>query len=93
MAAKALRWFENVLKAEKDNPVKMALNFEVNRKRKKRRRNSTWKGKVKGSLQKTHLKEEDAFNRNKWRKCVWTYKNGLIPATFIDGDTIRLKFK
>ena len=29
MAGKTLRWFGQVLRAEKDNPARMALNFEV----------------------------------------------------------------
>ena len=96
MAAKSnvLRWFGHVLTAEKDNPVRMVVNFEVRGKRKKGHPKSTWKGKVKDSLQKPHLKEEDAFNCTKQRKCVWTFKNGVIPATSVEGDdTTRLKLK
>jgi len=36
-------------------------------------------------LKKADLKE-DAFNRTKWRRDVWTLKNGVIPATSVDGD-------
>ena len=89
MAAKtnALRWFGHVLRTEEDNPVKKALNFEVDGKRKKGRPKSTWKGKVKIGMQKACLKEEDAWDRNKWRKCLWLFKNEVNPATSVDGDT------
>ena len=69
MAAKEQRRFGPVLSAE-DNRVRMALNFEMKAKKKKRCPKSTWKGKVKDSWLKAHLKEEDASNRTNWRKCV-----------------------
>jgi len=64
----------------------MLLDFEILRKRKRGRQKSTWREKVKENLKKVYLKEEDAFNRTKWRKGVWSLKNGVIPATFVDGD-------
>ena len=59
------------------------------------RSKGAWKRKVKNNFQITHLKEEDAFNRSKWKKCVCTLKNMLIPTisftekhqiNFIDDD-------
>ena len=74
--ANALRWFGYVLRAEEDNPVKMALNFELRGKRKKVQLMRIRKENVKDRLCKAHLKEEDASNCTKWRKCVRTLKNG-----------------
>jgi len=37
-------------------------------------------------LKKADLNEEDAFNSTKWKRVVWTLKNGILPATFVDGD-------
>ena len=55
--AAALKWFGHLLRTDEDNPVRMALNFEVRGKRKKGRPKSTWKGKVKDSLKKFCLME------------------------------------
>jgi len=64
----------------------VALDFEVQEKRKRGRLKNTWRGKVKDNLKKVDLNEEDAFNRTKWMRDVWTRKNGVIPATSVDGD-------
>jgi len=85
----ALRWFGHVLRTEENNALQVALNFEVLGKRKRGRPKSTWRGKVKDNLKKAYLNEEDAFNRTKWRRGVWTLKNGVIPITSVDGDNIR----
>ena len=60
--ANALVWFGHALKV-KGNPVIVALNFNV-------RRKSTWKKKVKDSMEKARLKKEDASNRTKRRNCT-----------------------
>ena len=76
LAAKvnALRWFGQMLKAEEDNLVRMALTLEVREKKEERAPKEIMAGKSSGSLQKSCLKE-DTSNRTKWRKCVWTLKN------------------
>ena len=58
--ANALRWFWYVLRKE-DNAVRIAMNFEVSEKRKKRCPKSTYKVKVKDSLQTARLKEKNVF--------------------------------
>jgi len=67
------------------------MDFVVLRKRKRTSDcpKSTWRGKVKENL-KVDLKE-DAFNRTKWRRDVWILKNGVIPATCLDGNNIGQK--
>ena len=54
----------------KNSPVKMVLNFEVREHKKK----------VKNCLKKSRLKEENASKCTKWRKYVWTFRNGMITA-------------
>jgi len=40
---------------------------------------------VKENLKKADLKK-DAFNYTKWRKGIWSLKNGVITATSVDGN-------
>ena len=71
--ANALRWCRHVLKAKKDNRLKIALNFRV----RGRKGKEHIKRKEKDNLQKACLKEKSAFNRNKWKKmCLDIYKPG-----------------
>ena len=86
MAAKAntLEMIWELLRAKEDDPMRMALNFEVRGKRKKGYSNNTWKGKVKDNL---------AFNYTKWRKCVTTFENEISLPTSVNWDTTALKLE
>ena len=56
----------------KDNPVSIALNFEMRGKIKPAQK-AHGKEKVKDSLQKSCLKKEDTSNHTKWKKSVRTF--------------------
>ena len=74
--ANAIRWYGHVLRRD-DDVLKIALNFEVNGKRKRGRPRKTWKQQVEKEINKIGLKTEDALDRAKWRDGVRTIAEGV----------------
>ena len=75
--ANAVRWYGHVLRRDDDDVLKIALNFEVNGKRKRGRPRKTWKQLVEKEINKIGLKTEDALDRAKWRDGVRTIAEGV----------------
>ena len=61
------------------------MDFEVGEKRKRGRPKLTWKKQVKETIKKVNL-TEDALNRSKCRKGVWTVKHGVNPGKTPDNN-------
>ena len=65
------------------------LGFWSRGKRKRGRPKLPWKETIK----KVNLTEEDALNRWKWRKGVWTVKHGVNPATSMKWENTGQKLE
>ena len=75
--ANGVRWYGHVLRRDEDSVLKIALDLEVDGKRKRGRPRKTWKKQVEEDVEKVGLKKEDAFDRAKWRDGVRAIAEGM----------------
>ena len=75
--ANEVRWYGHVLRRDDDSVLRVALDLEVNGKRKRGRPKKTWKKQAEEETEKTGLKKEDALNRAKRRDGVQTTAEGM----------------
>ena len=75
--ANGVRWYGHVLRRDEDSVLKVALNLEVDGKRKRGRPRKTWKRQVEEEAEKVGLKVEDAFDRAKCRDGVRAIAEGM----------------
>ena len=59
-----------MLRRDDDRVLRVALDFEMNGKRKRGRPKKTWKKQVEEESEKFGLKKEDALRRDNWRDGV-----------------------
>ena len=64
--ASGIKWYGHVLRRDNDIVLMVALDLEVNGRR-KRGRPKAWKKQVEEETKKIGLKKEDALRRDKWR--------------------------
>ena len=65
-----LRWFGHVLRMDDEEGVKKALEEPVRGRRSRGRQRIRWRDKVKDDMERKGLVEEDAFDRNHWRRHI-----------------------
>ena len=70
--ANSVRWYGHVLRKDKNNLLRRALDFEVKGTRKRSRPKKTWQRAVVEQSRKVGLNESDANNRSRWRLGVNT---------------------
>ena len=78
-----------MLKRDDDSVLRVALDLEVNGKRKQGRPKKTWKKQVKEKT-KTGLKKENTLNQAKWRDrvlAIYCRGNGMNLAISSKGTT------
>ena len=75
--ANEVRWYGHVLRRDDDSVLRVALDLEVNGKRKRGRPKKTGKKQAEKETEKTGLKKEDALNRAKRRDGVQTIAEGM----------------
>ena len=66
-----------MLKRDDDSVLRVALDLEMSKKRKRGRPKKTWKRQVKEETEKIGLKKEDALRRDKWRDGVQAIAEGM----------------
>ena len=74
-AANSVRWHGHILRKDKKNFLRRALDFEVKGMVKRGRRNKTWLRTVVEQSIKVGLSESDHNNRSKWSLWVNTMSN------------------
>ena len=62
--ANGVRWYEHVLRREKDD-IRKVLCFKVKSQRRRGWPRKTWKNQVEDDIRKIGLKKENALNRSK----------------------------
>ena len=65
--ANEVRWYEHVVRRDKESILKKAMMLQVNGQRKRERPKQTWKKQVEESLKKIGLRKEEATDRARWR--------------------------
>ena len=75
--ANGVRWYGHVLRRDDNSVLRVALNLEVNGKRKRGRPKKTWKKQVEEETEEIGLKKEDALRRDKWREGVQAIAEGM----------------
>ena len=69
--ANGVRWYGHVLRRDKGDVLRIALDFEVAGRRGRGRPNMTWKRQAEEQINQIGLKREDAIDRAKWRNGVY----------------------
>ncbi|VDP56068.1 unnamed protein product [Heligmosomoides polygyrus] len=72
MREQRLRWCGHILRRPEDHPNKLALNFEVPRKRPRGAPRKRWKGVIKKDLAEIGAAPDDALDRMRWRRITRT---------------------
>ena len=82
--ANGVRWYGHVLRKEDGHCLRRALEYEVDRRRRRGRPKRMWRSQVAEELTKVGLKKEDA----RWREGVRRIccRSGFDLATLVDGD-------
>ena len=65
-----LRWYGHVLRMDGEERVKKAWEEPVRGRRSRGRQRIRWRDKVKDDMERRGLVEEDAFDRNNWRRSI-----------------------
>ena len=66
-SANSVRWYGHVLRKDEFHPLRKALDFEMDGRRRRGRPKKMWKNQVEEELRKAGLRKEDAPNRLRWR--------------------------
>ena len=75
--ANGVRWYGHVLKRDDDSVLRVALDLQVNDKRKRGQPKKTWKKQVEEETERIGLKKGDALRRDKWRGRVQAIAEGM----------------
>ena len=69
-----LRWLGHVLRKDEDDWVRKSMSLEVDGNRGRGRPKLTWQSVVTRDMKACGLRQEDAQNRQKWRRLSWKAK-------------------
>ena len=87
--ASGVRWLGHVLRKEVGDVVRKALEFNVERRRKRERSKRTWRKQVEEEQLKAGLNLKAAHNRTKWRERVQAMSMRSIQPPPLNGDNTR----
>ena len=74
---KRLKWYGHVRRMKEEHIVRRMLDVDIPGKRRRGRPNLRWKDACKRDMTQAGLKEDNATNREKWRKKLISYTGDL----------------
>jgi len=91
--ASRVRWYGHVLRRDEDDAQRKALSIKLEGQRKKGRPRKTWRRQVEKAIGGIGLREEDAFDRARWRNGIKLIhgRNEVNPASAVKWSRNRIK--
>ena len=91
--ASRVRWYGHVLRRDEDDAQRKALSIKLEGQRKKGRPRKTWRRQVEKVIGGIGLREEDAFDRARWRNGIKLIhgRNEVNPASAVKWSRNRIK--